>query len=173
MCRHCNSAYAASLAPASMAITNPALVWSQVQEQKQIRANTRAPRRGNMSSSSDMPTTSSSQTDPAHSQQQKQDPNVMSSAASTYSASTSYSYDKEKQPLLADQKKAKKDKEQKRKSGSGSPPGSPSFRQKVREVIEDLGGPPTARYDREQGQETKNINAVSAGDNPLNRPSRS
>ncbi|KAI5925423.1 hypothetical protein F4810DRAFT_660522 [Camillea tinctor] len=84
MCKNCQNTYAASLTPASMAITNPALVWSQVQEQKRITAASSPAAKASQcagSSSSSAPTTTKA-----------------SDAASILSKSTTVSYDKDAAP---------------------------------------------------------------------------
>ncbi|KAI1505269.1 hypothetical protein F5X99DRAFT_368851 [Biscogniauxia marginata] len=75
MCRNCQATYAASFSPTSMAITNPELIWSQVQEQKRRSAAQSSP---SSQSTAQLRTVVASPSD----------------AASTYSESTTFSYDK-------------------------------------------------------------------------------
>ncbi|KAI2620627.1 hypothetical protein GGS26DRAFT_303081 [Hypomontagnella submonticulosa] len=96
MCRDCYHTTAASFSP-SLAMTNPELIWSHHQEQKQ--------RAGLYSSSK------------AHSQPQ-------SSSASTYSESTTYSYDKEKSHSDTKQKRSMRQRVKDAFKDMGSPPRS-------------------------------------------------
>ncbi|KAI0013004.1 hypothetical protein F4779DRAFT_614165 [Xylariaceae sp. FL0662B] len=125
MCQNCAKTTAASFSP-SMAITNPALIWSFQQEQKQRAALQRS---------------------------NTTQPEVMPSSASTYSESTTYSYDKEKQ-------------------GQSQP--KRSMRQRMKDVVKDMGKPPTARYDSEHGIKTKDVGGSHGPMNssPLNQQGR-
>ncbi|KAI1342439.1 hypothetical protein F5Y15DRAFT_304462 [Xylariaceae sp. FL0016] len=128
MSQNSRSAPAPSFAPSSMAITNPQLIWSTVQEQKAIDAASKNKKLADPSS------------------------NMQSSAASTYSQSTTYSYDK-------DPKAAPKPK--------------PSIGQRIKGVFQDMGGSPTARYDREHGRDSRNEgDAGPMNSSPLTRSGR-
>lgn len=74
--------------------------------------------------------------------------NPPSDAASVLSGSTTYSYAKDAQPQQKPQDKKKGE-------ASGKPPRR-GMRQRVRDVMHDLGRPPTARQDAKDGRVTKN-----------------
>lgn len=65
---------------------------------------------------------------------------VISDAASTLSGSTAYSVAKDVQPANSESTK----------------PARRGMRQRVRDVVHDLGRPPTARQDEKEGKVTKN-----------------
>ncbi|KAI1491992.1 hypothetical protein F5X96DRAFT_628816 [Biscogniauxia mediterranea] len=103
MCKNCQNTYAASFAPASMAITNPELIWSQVQEQKRISAaSSRTATAAAAAKASSSPSSSSSP--PAAQSSTTAVPS--SDAASTFSESTTLSYDKEEDRKVAGPKKS-------------------------------------------------------------------
>ncbi|KAI1776622.1 hypothetical protein F4818DRAFT_354800 [Hypoxylon cercidicola] len=76
---------------------------------------------------------------------------IKPSSASTYSEATTYSYDKEQSQTETKQKR--------------------SMRQRLKDAFKDLGSPPTSKYDREHGQETRDPKPEHApmSSSPLSR----
>ncbi|KAI0388089.1 hypothetical protein F5Y04DRAFT_241638 [Hypomontagnella monticulosa] len=101
MCRNCYHTTAASFSP-SLAMTNPELIWSHHQEQKQ---------RAGLYPTSKAPS-------------QPQQTAMKSSSASTYSESTTYSYDKEKSHNDTKQKRSMRQRVKDAFKDIGSPPRS-------------------------------------------------
>ncbi|KAI1397533.1 hypothetical protein F4819DRAFT_471755 [Hypoxylon fuscum] len=135
MCKNCYSTTAASFSPSlAIAMTNPELVWSHHQEQKQ-RAGLYH----------------TSQSQPQAQAQAQQQPGIKPSSASTYSESTTYSYDKDKSHSETNTKR--------------------SMKQRIKDTFKDMGSPPTSKYDRDHGQETKNRKSDHGpmGSSPLGR----